>query len=104
MASYVKERYKNTQLSPIVARIVNDMHDHPKSWTAPNKTVFHKRMHGMNVSVLRNFFDPENTVTLFVDMIEQEQLTDKDMRILTAEFGYLRQKFEAYIAKVKEDA
>lgn len=103
MASYVKERYKNTRLTPIVSRIVNDMHDNPKSWNAPHKTGFQKHMHGMNISILRNFFEPDKTVTLFVDMVEQENLTDKDVRILAAEFGYLRQKFEAYIAKQKDE-
>lgn len=104
MASYVKERYKNTRLTPIVSRIVNDMHDNAKSWNAPTVTGFYKNMHGMNVSIIRNFYDADNTVSVFIDLVEQEELTEKDIRVLTAEFGYLRQKFEAYLAKSKDES
>lgn len=102
MASYVKNRYKSAKFSSIVAQIINDMNAAPKSWTAPNKTVFKKRMNGKDITILLNSFDPERPVTLFVDMVEKDSITEKEMRILRAEFGYLRQKFEAYISKEKD--
>ncbi len=102
MKTYVQTRYRNSSFQTIVATIINEMNQNATKWSAPTKTVFNKRCFGQDVSVLRNFYSPNEPIQVFVNMKEIENLTEKESRILCAEFGYLREKFDKYIGKTQD--
>ncbi len=94
MKTYVENRYKNSTLSKAVETVINDMNKNFRYWKSPTKTNLNRDIRGMKVSILRNFYCSENPISLFVDQVEIESLTDKEKRILVAEFGYFRERVE----------
>lgn len=101
MSTYTEKRYRNTKIEESISMIINDMNSNPKKWDAPTKTVFNRTVGDYSVSLIRNFYSTEEPIQLFVNQCEIETLTNKETRILAAEFGYLRQKFSSYISKIK---
>lgn len=97
MKTYVEKRYKNSTLSKTVTKVINDMNKNFRFWESPTKSNLNRNLYGTQISLLRNFYCSENPVTLFIDQVEVEDLTEKEKRILVAEFGYFRERVERSI-------
>lgn len=102
MKTYAERRYSNANLRVVIAKMVDDMHSNPSRWDAPTKTLFKRKIQGQELAIARNYYSHDEPVQLFVNQVEIEDLTEKETRILRAEFGYLREKFANYISKNKE--
>ena len=102
MKLYAERRYSKAKLRTPIVKIINDMHSNPSRWDAPTKTLFKRKIQGQELAIARNYYSHDEPVQLFINQIEIEDLTEKEVRILRAEFGYLREKFANYISKSKE--
>lgn len=94
MKTYAEKRYQNSKLSDTVIHVINDMNKNTRLWKCLTKTNMNREVRGTKISLLRNFYSSDNPVSLFINQVEIETLTEKEMRILVAEFGYFRERVE----------
>lgn len=95
--TYVDNRYASKKFSKTLKMIINDMEKNSRNWIAPTKTVFKRRLNGQEVIIMNSSYDEEAPIQIFINQKElKEKITNAQYRVLLAEFGYMRKKYEKY--------